>query len=289
MKMDNYIIKTLAYNKQVRILLVDNTSMIKEICENKNMNKLLKTLLGKTVSIASLISGTLKGNQRISLKISASNRNYKVFADADSMGNVRGYINDELLNAALDYIDNLLIEQLIGGKGCIQVLKDLGMNSIFTGITDMPYGNIVDDFSYYFKQSEQTATLFSATIVYNENNEIVLSRGVMAQLLPGAPTSLMNTIKEAISENESVLSSLEKHETLKEIPHLLFEDIEIIGLDSVQFLCGCSKEILFPMLYSLNKKELIDAYQNNKSIEIVCNVCGKKYNFNPDEMSHFIQ
>jgi molecular chaperone Hsp33 len=112
--MDNYIIKTLAYNKQVRILFVDNTVMIREICNQLNMNKLLKTALGTTVSIASLISGILKGNQRISLKINASNRNYKIFADVDSTGNVRGYINDELLNASLDYANGLSIEQLIG-------------------------------------------------------------------------------------------------------------------------------------------------------------------------------
>lgn len=101
--MDNYIIRTIAYNKQVPILFVNNTHMVKEICEHKNMNKLLKTTLGKTISIASLISGTLKGNQRISIKVNATNRNYKVFADADSTGNIRGFINDELLNAPLSH------------------------------------------------------------------------------------------------------------------------------------------------------------------------------------------
>ena len=80
------------------------------------------------------------------------------------MGNIRGYINDALLNAPLDNINNLSVEELIGDKGYIQVLKDLGMYSIFTGITDMPYGNIVDDFSYYFKQSEQTDSFFSVKV-----------------------------------------------------------------------------------------------------------------------------
>lgn len=214
--MDNYIIKTLAYKKQARILFVDNTKMIKEICGHKNINKLLKTSLGKTVSVASLISGTLKGNQRVSIKVNASNRKYKIFADADSFGNVRGYINDELLSAPLDCGDNLSIEGLIGDRGCIQVLKDLGMNSMFTGITDMPYGNIVDDFSYYFKQSEQTTTLFFINMVYNEDNEIALSIGVMAQLLPGASINLMDTIKEKISENLSVLSCTDNIKNFRE-------------------------------------------------------------------------
>lgn len=48
--MDNYIIKTLAYSKQVRILFMDNTNIIKEICNNEKMNKLLKTALSKTLS-----------------------------------------------------------------------------------------------------------------------------------------------------------------------------------------------------------------------------------------------
>jgi molecular chaperone Hsp33 len=124
------------------------------------------------------------------------------------MGNVRGYINDESLKAGLNFADDLSVEYLIGHKGCIQVLKDLGMNSIFTGITDMPYGNIVEDFSYYFKQSEQLPTFFYVNMLYNENSDVVLSRGIMAQLLPGASVSLIDDFREIISENQSIICSL---------------------------------------------------------------------------------
>lgn len=286
--MNNYILKTLAYNKQVRIFFLEGTDMIKEICNHKNISKTLKDALGKTVAIATLISATLKGNQRVSIKVSGSNRKHKIFADADSMGNIRGYISDELLNVPMDNVDDLSIEDLIGQKGCIQVLKDLGMHSIFTGITDMPYGNIVDDFSYYFKQSEQTDSFFSINMVYNDNNEIVLCRGIMAQLLPGAPISLIDTIKETIFENYSILSKLGDNESLNHIPCLLFEDIEIVERYPVQFLCGCSKEVFYPMLYSLSKDELVDALQNEKSMEIVCNVCGKKYSFSSQDIKNLI-
>jgi molecular chaperone Hsp33 len=287
--MDNYIIKTLAYNKQVRILFVDNTKLVREICEQKGMSKLLKTALGKTVSIASLISGTLKGNQRVSLRVNASNRDYKIFADVDSIGNIRGYICDELLKASLDFADNLSMEQLIGDKGYIQVMKDLGMNSIFTGITEMPYGNIVDDFSHYFKKSEQTMSLFSLNIVFNENDEIVQSRGILAELLPGADISLMDDIKTIISGNQELLNTKESNKTFKEVAHLLFEGLQVMVVDPIQFFCGCSKEMFYPMLYSLDKEELACAYENNKVIEIVCNVCGEKYSFNASEINNLLK
>ncbi|GKU27514.1 33 kDa chaperonin [Clostridium folliculivorans] len=284
--MTEHIVKTLAYNKQVRILFMDNTNMIKEVCNDRITSKLLKTVLGKTLTITALISGILKGNQRISIKVNASNRNYKIFADCDSFGNVRGFINDQLLNANLHNIEDMPIEELIGDKGCIQVLKDLGMNSIFTGITDMPYGNIVDDFSYYFNQSEQTDTFFSVNLLYNENDEIILSRGIMVQLLPGASEGIIDDIKEIIKKNQSII--LEKNENFNKIPSLIFDDVEVMETNEVKFFCGCCKEMFYPMLHSLDKKEIIDAVNQNKCMEIVCNVCGKKHSFNSDELKTLI-
>jgi molecular chaperone Hsp33 len=286
--MDNCIIKTLAYNKQVRILFMDNTNMVNEICKGKNMNKLLKNALGKTVSIASLMSGILKGNQRVSLKINMSNPKFIIFADADSNGNVRGYLSDALIDASFDEIGNLTIEQLIGKKGSIRVMSDLGMNNIFTGITDMPYRNIVDDFSYYYNQSEQIPTHISLDILFDKNNEVISSRGIFVQLLPGAPANLLNKIKKIISENDSVLSSIENNTTFNELVVTLSDESEFIGIESLQLFCGCSKKILYHILHSLSKDELVDSVQNNKPIETVCNICGTKYSFEPNEIKHLV-
>jgi molecular chaperone Hsp33 len=286
--MDNCIIKTLAYNKQVRILFMDNTNMVNEICKGKNMNKLLKNDLGKTVSIANLMSGILKGNQRVSLKINMSNPKFIIFADADSNGNVRGYLSDAWIDASFDDIDNLTIEQLIGDKGSIRVMSDLGMNNIFTGITDMPYRNIVDDFSYYYNQSEQIPTHISLDILIDKNNEVISSKGIFVQLLPGAPANLLNKIKKIISENDSVLSSIENNTTFNELVVKLFDESEVIGIESLQLFCGCSKEILYHILHSLSKDELVDSVQNNKPIETVCNICGTKYSFEPNEIKHLV-
>lgn len=287
--MKNYILKTLAYNRQVRIYFMENSDLIKEICNNKNISRTLKTALGRTVSIAALISATLKGNQRISIKVNASNPKYKIYADVDSVGNIRGYISDALLNAPLSNINDLPIEELIGDKGYIQVLKDLGMHSIFTGITDMPIGNIVDDFTYYFKQSEQTDSFFSVNMVYNENNEIASCIGIMAQLLPGAPVGMIDAIKESITEKQLVLSNLERLQSFEEIPHLIFSDIELVEQYPIQLFCGCSKEVFYPMLYSLDVKELMDACKDKKLMEIACNICGKKYSFSTEEIKELIK
>jgi len=287
--MENYIIKTLAYNKQVRVIFVDNTNLVKEICNKDNMNKLLKSTLGKTVSIVCLMSGIVKGQQRISLKVNTSHPKCKIFADADSMGNVRGFLSDQLLNSPLNGTEHVAIEQLIGNKGYIQVIKDLGMNSIFTGITDMPYGNIENDFSHYFNQSEQTPTYIKLNVIIDKNNDISLSRGIFVQLLPGASIHLMDQVKQIISENQIVLTIAESIEIVKDRLLYLFGDSMFMGSDAVQFLCGCSKEMFYGMLFSFSTEELLDSVQKNKQIETVCNICGEKYYFSPLEIRNILK
>lgn len=283
--MNNWIIKTLAYNQQVRILFMDNTKLVQEICNPKNSSKLLKNTLGLTVSVASLLSGTLKGTQRISLRINASTSAFKMFADADSNGNVRGYLSDGLINAPQQHAADLTIEKLIGDKGYIQVMKDLGMNNIFTGITEMPYGNIVDDVSHYFRQSEQIPTHLGVNMAFDKNNDIMLSKGIFVQLLPGAPSRLMDVIKQILAANPLILTHpLPEEEVLG-----LFDDAEVVGRESVQFYCGCSKEMFYGILHSLSKEEIADSIHNNTPIETICNICGQRYSFGQTEIKQLLQ
>lgn len=263
---ENYLVNALAYGGQARILLIENTELVKVACNRHPMQKILQIALGRTISAASLLTGILKDNQRISLKIKTGHRDYKVFADADSWGNVRGYISDELLNAPPEVLNHITLEQLIGSRGCLQITKDIGMHGTFTGITGMPYGNIVDDLSYYFQQSEQTPTFFSLPIEMDKSGHIVRSRGVMAQLLPGAPIELIDRIK-----NELLLSN--------------FEGMQAVGKEPVRLFCGCSKEMLVPMLRALDKEELTNAHAASRSLEIVCHICRKAYQFQPDDIA----
>jgi molecular chaperone Hsp33 len=291
MHMENCLIKALAYNKQARILFVENTDLIRAVCNQPNlMNRLLKTALGTTVSAASLLSGTLKDQQRISLKVKASQPAYKIFADVDSQGNIRGYVSEDLLNAPTHDLESLSIEDLIGDRGCIQVVKDIGMNRTFTGITDMPYRNIVDDLSHYFNQSEQTPTCFAIHIAFNENNEIIGSQGMMAQLLPGAPDELIGHIRNILARQpfQQPQSESSAGAAFRELPSLLFDDIEIMSLEPIRSFCGCSKEMFYPMLYALGKDELELATEKKHSIDMVCHICGNEYSFGPDEIAGLI-
>jgi molecular chaperone Hsp33 len=284
-EMTNILIKTMAYHKQARILLVNNTDLVGTICHRPAIrSKGLRHSLGLTVSAASLLAGTLKDRQRLSLSIKSSRSGYKWFADVDWQGNVRGYAGDELLNAPPTSLDELTMAQLIGDRGFIQIVKDLGMYRNVTGITDMPYRNIVDDLSHYFQQSEQTPTHFALHIGYMDDGRIGTSVGILAQLLPGAPDGLLDRIKEAAERLPALSSSELNGEAFCRVPFRLFDDIEVMDEMPVQAFCGCSKEMMLPMLHALGHDELAVACEANESMEMTCQICGNSYLFTPDEI-----
>lgn len=289
--MKNTIVKTLIYDKQVRLFIVDNTKLINEILGlNKETSKILKLTLGKTISVVSLITGTLKGDQRISLQMTMSDPKYKVFADADARGNVRGYLNEELLKAPYDYINKISLDRLIGNKGTIRVIKGSAMNQ-FTGITDMPYRNIVDDISHYFIQSEQTKTYIGANIRFGNDNCVLFSNAIYAQLLPGAAPDLINEAEHTVNTNREFFTSLNQYSknNVEEKLSELFKDVKVIGYSPVQFFCGCSKEMFYGMLHSLSENELKLAIHNKEAIDTTCQICGRTYRFNYNEIQGLLK
>lgn len=286
--MNSYIYKILVANKQARILFAENTDVIQQICASHHTNKSLITLLARSVSCASLLPGLLKDNHRLSLKVSASKRDYKVFADVDAQGNVRGFMSDALLNAFAEVTDPLTVEQMIGDNGCIQVTNDIGMNSIVTGITDMPYRNIVDDISHYYAQSEQTPTWISTYIDFNEQDQIELSRAILVQLLPGSPRTLLHQIRKTITDHQPIFTNATTQDIMNGLLFTIFDDAEFLETKQIQHYCGCSKKMFYSMLHALGKEEVSEAYMSGNTIEFACNVCGNKYVFHPEELRRFI-
>ncbi|WP_033541144.1 Hsp33 family molecular chaperone HslO [Planococcus sp. CAU13] len=282
--MQNTIAKALIYEEQIRLYFIDNTQLLRNIFAlNQELPEPLKLMLGKTVSAMSLLSGTLKGNQRMSLQVTLSNPRHKIFAEAEANGNVRGYLNEELLRSS--EIEVKSMQDLIGPSGMIRVIKGSEMNQ-FTSITDMPNQNIIDDIANYFVQSDQTPTYLYSDIQFDNGDSLLSSRALYAQLLPGAPPHLLSEVKTIVKANPGIFNTLNAQEASdsEEALTQLFGDAKIIGHSSSQFFCGCSKEMFYGMLYSLSEEEIKWSIEQNEDIEAFCHICGKTYTFGQKEM-----
>ncbi len=273
--MSNKIIRALAYDQKLRVILVENTALIQERCNILDTAKLTKLALAKTLSIACLVSGTLKETQRVSFRVASTEQDFQVLAEADVEGNVRGFVSQGLLQLTKDQKEFRSLSELFGEKSGIQVIKDPGQyGKMYTGVTKMPYGNITDDFSHYFIQSEQTTSRFHQTILFDENESITLSRGAFVQMLPGGSEDLLDKFEEKLEKSNIFNPDFNLINEINNDP-----EINILAIDSLNFACNCSKDLIFPLLKSLTPEDMQWYKDNNQDIEIVCNMCGEKYYF----------
>lgn len=283
--MENPLIKAMAFDGNALVLFVNSTELLGTVCHRPSIrSRRLRHALGLTVTAASLLAGTLKDPQRLSLSVKLSQPGCTLRADADWRGHVRGCASDELLNMPAERLDSQTIPQLVGDRGVLRIVKDVGLFRSVTGITDMPFGNIVDDLSHYFHQSEQTPTVFVMHIGFGGDGRIETGVGALAQLLPGAPGGLLGDIRETLEQLPGLPPSLLQGEAFRQVPFLLFDDIEIKDVLSVKARCDCSRDMMLPMLYSLGIGELTAACENGAPIEVVCHLCGHSYLFEPDEI-----
>ncbi|WP_152655638.1 Hsp33 family molecular chaperone HslO [Oceanobacillus sp. CFH 90083] len=288
--MTNKIIKTLVLDNSVRLYFTDNTKVLQEIMNvSKIKDETCYLALAKAVSVISLLSVTLKANQRISAVITLTNKKYKIHADTDAAGNVRGYANQALLKEYQHRHANASLQELIGTKASIRLMKGFDMNQ-FTGITDMPYQNIDDDFAYYFKQSEQTDTIIQTNIEYNSEGCLIKSYGIYAQALPGAKEGALELVQKQFEAENLVplLLRMNDAEIEKELNERFYHS-KVMERKSIRFACHCSKAMFYGFLYSLPAEELQKAVGANTSIDTTCHICGRDYVFSPSEIQTILQ
>lgn len=283
--MNNPIIKMLAGNDQIRLYVADQTELVREVYKiNENVPAVPKLLLAQTISLMGVLTGTLKGNQRLSLTLSMSDRSKRLSADADARGNVRGYLNEAL--SAVKESDLGSVQDLIGPKGMIRMVKGHDLHQ-YTSITDMPAQNIAEDLARHFLQSDQTLTFFAAPVRVGPDGEPVSAHAVYAQLLPGAPPKLLTELEQALRSEPELLDHI-KAGDLTGSEEALDKGFNFIGTSECRFFCGCTKELFLGILQSMDKDDLRNTIESSQGIETFCHVCGKKYVFEEKDIQLFI-
>lgn len=269
------ITKLITNDKQARIYILDNTDLIQELVSLENFNIISREALSTTFTLSSLLCGLLKDKQRVSIQINTSTSSKYIRCDVDSHGNVRGYASEDLIYNKENFNS---IPELIGNKGIIKVTKDIGMGSLFTGIVDMPYKNIVDDFSNYFLKSDQVETAFRY-YYKEENSKTLYSRGILFQPLPFCNPDLLSNWLDYIDRNKCLFDNSYFN------PNTILPNTKVVGTQQIQLFCGCSREMFLGLLFSLGNEDLTKALNEKQNIETVCNICGKKYIYDENDIS----
>ena len=234
----------------------------------------------------------LKGEKdMLTLQIAGDGPIGGITVTADALGHVKGYAKNPQVMIGANEKGKLDVAKAVG-KGMLRVIKDMGLKEPYVGQTVLESGEIAEDLTYYFANSEQVPSSVGLGVLMDrETNTVKQAGGFIIQLMPFADEETISRLESNLGKVDSVTKLFEEGKTPQQLLELLLEGLtpEILEEGPVEFFCNCDKERVEKALISLGKQELEELIAEGKEIELNCHFCGSSYVFSVEELKTMLK
>ncbi|GEQ32408.1 heat-shock protein Hsp33 [Marinilactibacillus psychrotolerans] len=284
--MTDKIIKALAYQNEIRVYVVEATEMVNEAQNKHDSWSTATAALGRAMIGTTLLGATLKGREKITVRIEGNGPIGYLVIDSNGKGETKGYIHNPQVNLPLNNNGKLDVRGAVGTDGMLTVSKDLGMKKPFVGQVPLVSGELGEDFTYYMANSEQVPSAIGVSVLVNPDETVKAAGGFMIQVLPNAKEETIKKLETVIAELPLVSRLMENGETPDEILERLVgkDNYQLLETTPVQFKCDCSKERFGDAIISLGVDEIQNMIDEDHGAEAVCHFCRTKYQYTENDL-----
>lgn len=289
--MTDQLLKALAYDDQIRVFVLDLTKSVDEAHRRHDTWHTSTAVLGRTLVATSLLGANLKGDDRISVEIIGEGPVGRIVTDGDSVGNVRGYVQNPHVALELNKNGKLDVAGAVGLPGTLTVRKYItGAEEPFSGQVPLISGELAEDFTYYMALSEQTPSSIGLSVLVNPDESVAAAGGFMIQVMPGATDETLDNLEERINSLGRFSDLLDQNKKLEELLDILVgeNNSRILDKHEVAFYCPCSKERFANSLKMIGKDELEAMINEDHGAETVCHYCNEHYHFSENELKDLL-
>ncbi len=267
--------------------VLEGTEMCREMERIHKTSAVCTAALGRLSMAASLIGYTLKNpGDTVTVRLDGGGPAGILLAVADDLGNVKSYAENKLVELPLNAKGKLDVAGAVGTDGTIFVIKDIGMKEPYSGQTALVSGEIAEDVTQYFAESEQIPSACGLGVLVNPDLTVNCAGGYLIQLLPFAPESDIAQLEENLKDVTSVTDLLRAGMDADDIAQKLLAglDPELLDESEPAYACDCSRERTERMLRALDVQTLREMADEMPEIEVCCHFCTNKYVFTPEEV-----
>jgi molecular chaperone Hsp33 len=284
------LIKATAADGGIRAVATITTDLTAEARRRHGMSALTTTALGQTMTAALLLASGMKQPQaRVSIRFNSEGQLGLIFADAGFDGTVRGYVN----NPALELPDSQLdIGKAIGENGFLQVIRDVGYGSPYSGNVELVSNEISENITYYLVSSEQIPSAILTGVFANDVG-VEVAGGLLLQIMPQArrDNALMELLDERVRSLNEFTMLLKQGISLNQILADLLGDIGLFIFPEVQpvkFKCRCTFDRVLGALQIFGEAELRDMINEDQGAEATCQFCSEIYKADRQDLEKII-
>lgn len=285
--MNDYAIKSYAYQKEVRIYVATSTSLVEEARQIHQTWPTATAALGRVLTVSAMMGLMYKDEETITVRIKGDGPIGSILVEANAKGEVRGEVQNP--NVYLKYENGpkkgkLNVGEAVG-RGFLHITKDLKMKDYFTSSAELQTGEIGDDFTYYFVLSEQIPSSVGVGVLVDTDQHVLAAGGYILQLMPNVREETIQTVESVIANLPPVSQMIAEGYTPEMILTRLASGTEqILEKHPISYTCHCTKDGFSRSLAALDDQTLHELIHEDGQAEIECHFCRTKYHFSKEEL-----
>lgn len=271
----------------VRMAAVNATAVVREMQNLQKTMPIPTVAVGRAMVGALLMASHLKENQQVGIYMKGQGPLAAVYAEAHFEGQVRGYTPVPLFEPST-YDGGLNLKNAIG-PGTLTVSRHLPFQKQpHLGTVSLVSGEVGDDIAHYLIQSHQIRSLVSLGVYLDSYGQVKSAGGVMIEVMPGVEEEIVDLIaKNHESHAVHVSQLLLEGKSAVELVKPYMTGIDFTELDHnypITYACPCTKDRVVRAIETLGADEIEDMIQKKEVADVTCQVCGKPYKVEIDEL-----
>ena len=282
--MNDYLVRGMSMDGFVKVVAIRSTELVRRGATIHNTTPNATAAFGRALTAASMMGNMQKvENGSMTLQIKGDGPIGTIVCVSDPTGNVRGYVYEPNVPVVEKYPGKLDVGATVGTDGMLTVIRDLQMKEPYVGSIPLVSGEIGDDVTAYFVQSEQIPTACALGVLVDTDCSVKVAGGYLIQLLPGAPDETIDKVEAGIKRAGAVTAMLDAGLTPEDILGQVCGDLGVVFMETtpVEYKCYCTRERVEGALISLGTKELTEIMDEGKDFPVECQFCDEKYLFTP--------
>lgn len=290
--MKDYLVRGMSMDGFVKVAAIRSTQLVQRGARIQKTTPNATAAFGRALTAASLMGNMQKvENGSMTLQIRGGGPIGTITVVSDAEGNVRGCVTEPRVPLVEKYPGKLDVGATVGTNGTITVIRDLQMKEPYIGSTELVSGEIGDDVTAYFAQSEQVPTACALGVLVDRDTSVKVAGGYILQLLPGAPEETIAALEAGIQRAGAVTPMLEAGMTPEDILGQVCGSLGVVFMETAEvgYKCYCSRQRVERALISLGREELTQIMEEGKPFPVECQFCDTVYTFTPEDVAELLE
>ena len=289
--MSDQIVRVLAKDAPVKASAISARALVERARQIHKTLPVATAALGRALMGCSMVGNQLKEEKgSVTLRIKGGGPLGTVTAVSDCEGNVRGYVQNGMVDLPLKAPGKLDVGTAVDCDGTLTLIKDLGMKEPYVGSIGLLSGEIADDLTAYFAESEQIPSACALGVLVDTDQSVLCAGGYLIQLLPGADDEVITKVEQGVARVGAVTNHLKDGITALDLVREVLRDfdLEVLEESPVEYRCYCDRERVSRALISMGREELESLIAEQGGAELTCQFCDRVYQYTREDLEELL-